>query len=126
MQAGGSKAICRAIDAARPPSPDPGRPTNETIVSPMRKIAALVSCDPMRHFASLILALLMLFQSSCTTGAVLARARGEEPGWHPGFDIGTPTEGKKAPGYFFLMPFTAVYDVVSFPYWLWKLRDFHG
>ncbi len=92
----------------------------------MKKIAALVYFDPLKHFVLLILALLMLFQSSCTTGGALARAHGEEPRWNPGGVMGQPTKGKKAPGYYFLVPFTAVYDVVSFPYWLWKLRDFHG
>jgi hypothetical protein len=124
----GSYGICRVIGASRSPSPDPSRSPNptKTIEYPMTKIAALVFCNPMKHLASLTLALLMLLQSSCTTGDALARAHGEEPRWNPGFAIGQPTKGKKAPGYYVLVPFTAVYDVVSFPYWLWKLRDFHG
>lgn len=64
--------------------------------------------------------------SSCTTGDAIACAKGEEQKWFTGFGTGQPTKGKKKPGYYLLVPFTAVYDVVSFPYWCWKLRDFHG
>lgn len=80
----------------------------------------------MKPLVPCILALLMACQSSCTTSDTLSRARGEKPGWHEDFGIGKPFEGKKEPGYYLLVPFTAVYDVVSFPYYLWKLRDFHG